>query len=85
MNSGPGTGPAGRRLLAALDRLITDEVTVVAALPDHRGNYQLEGRGHAYKWQTFVRLADAGMVKATFTDDGYVLRLTEAGRKLLGA
>ncbi len=78
---GPGTGPAGRRLLNALDRLNDP----VRAVENARGNFQLEGRGHAFQWRTVARLVDAGLVKATEVDGGYELRFTAAGRQLLGA
>jgi hypothetical protein len=84
-NSGPGTGPAGRRLLAALDRLITGDTVWVHADPDERGNFQLDGQGHAYQWRTIVHLADAGLLKVVENGAGYVLAFTATGRALLGA
>ncbi len=79
---GPGSGHAGRRLLDVLDRLNEP----VRAVENDRGNFQLEGRGHAYQWRTIARLIDAGLVKATAEGDNcYLLRFTAAGRELLGA
>lgn len=85
MSSGPGTGPAGRALLAHLDRIITGHVVAVAVVPNARGNFQLRGRGRAYAWRTIAHLEDAGLITATEDGDGYVLAFTAAGRKLLGA
>lgn len=79
---GPGSGPAGRRLLAALDRLDAP----VRAVQNQGGYFQLEGRGHQYVWGTIARLVDAGLIAAE-GDGGDVvwLRFTAAGRALLGA
>ena len=78
-DSGPGTGPAGRRLLNALDRL-DDPVRAVY----DSGCFRLEGRGHRYALATIFRLIDAGLVKAQPDGDDLVLRFTAAGRELLG-
>lgn len=67
-------------MLAHLDRL-DDPVRAVERL----GLFQLEGRGHRYRWQTIARLEDAGLITAEDYAGGYILRFTAAGRELLGA
>lgn len=84
-NSGPGTGPAGRSLLAALDRLITGDVIAVRAVERPGALFQLQGRGHRYRRETIAHLVDANLIKASGDEYGYVLRFTAAGRELLGA
>jgi hypothetical protein len=85
--SGAGTGPAGRRLLADIDRRAGDVTDVITARRNLAGLWQLEGRGAAYQRATIDHLAAAGLIDITPDTGGttIAIMLTAAGRALLGA
>lgn len=91
--SRPGTGPAGRRLLAALDRATNADTDLVHIDRTDVGSWAIEGRGKGYASATVRTLIDAGLVEE-LTDaepnlvelaDRRTLRLTAAGATFLGA
>lgn len=86
--NGPGSGPAGRRLLAELDRLTSTTSPTLAAELLPRGLVRLGKRSKPYQAATLDRLAEAGLLRSRVgrgpARTTVTLSLTAAGRRLLG-
>lgn len=89
--SRPGTGPAGRRLLSALDRATNVDTDLVNLHRTDVGSWAVEGRGKGYATATVRTLLDTGLVEElTEATDVTIapvrtLRLTAQGAAFLGA
>lgn len=88
--TGPGTGPAGRRLLAELDRLLDHPRQAVELTYAGGGCYRASRPGHVapltahrYRAATFDHLARVGLIEVDY--ERGAVRLTPLGIELLGA